>query len=360
MPDAKAVKQKQLIASILCITATVISILVLIAQGAILDYYLISNNPGNKAHYAWIVCDVVALVIWLYTLIRSYIHLRQRQNETQTDGKVVSKVQRSAGLVKSVLGDELRFIYICWLVYACCLVPRVAYIFKTIANYLKEEAFWGPNTLKITVSLAAVLFLFLVYTHHDKEPNTTRIHYLSFLTGTVTFNILDSCQMLDMLFITETEILLTYQLENTILAFACVNFFLPVLALIELRQTSERGKTTTKWYKFIYCLCHIFLTNLPYFIIRSYLWHGRNSGVSTYLTKNVIMLVLDIHEFFSNLGSFRVKICKLCKSSFFHDKFIDDLKICDDCKVSPSDDDDGHDTDDKNEIRLREMKGEKV
>ncbi|XP_077980535.1 uncharacterized protein LOC144435786 [Glandiceps talaboti] len=352
---ASNAKRKRVVQEILTIVAILISILALIAQGVILDYYIISNNKDNNAQYAWIVCDIVATIVWLYALITSFLHFRKLPI-TEADGSITSKPKQNVGTLKSVLGDELRFIYVCWLAYACCLVPRVAYIFKTIAEPLTEAEKFGPNTLKMTISVSAILFLFLVFTHHDVEPNTTRQHYIAFLTGSVTFDLLDTCQLLDMLFVTETGILLTWEIENAIISFACINLFLPVLALVELRENSKDGKTTSRWFKFIYSVCHIFLTNLPYFVIRSHLWHGRNSGVSTYLTKNVIMIVLDVHEFFCNLGSFRLKVCKFCKNYYFLDKFLHNHNVCTACDTFSHKVAHDEDNEEGNDIPLRDLK----
>ncbi|KAJ7363518.1 hypothetical protein OS493_009673 [Desmophyllum pertusum] len=74
--------------------------------------------------------------------------------------------------------DEIKFAYLAWIVYAVHLVPQVATLFKLKASVLDERLIFGPNMLKMNLCLTPMLFLFLIYAHHDAKSHSRRKYYL--------------------------------------------------------------------------------------------------------------------------------------------------------------------------------------
>ena len=94
--------------------------------------------------------------------------------------------------------DELKFAYIAWVVYAIHLIPQVATIFTH--NVFEEELVFGANMLKMNLCLTPMLFLFLIYAHHDTKSHSRQKHSLEKITAAVTLDLFDSVEMLDYLF----------------------------------------------------------------------------------------------------------------------------------------------------------------
>ncbi|XP_078587770.1 transmembrane protein 121B-like [Branchiostoma floridae x Branchiostoma japonicum] len=295
------------VANLICarfgnIPARLLCVLVLVCQGALLDYCLAFYL--NLNWLGWITADIVVVCLWLYALITSYRYFRQKW--------------MSPGLAR--IGDELPFAFISWFVYACLYVPRVAIIFKwEIADELTDHDWFGPNALKTTLALSAPLFLLLLYGHHDAKPHTNRKNYVDRLALGVTFDILDSLELLDILFVQESRVILTFELENAILSFACIVFFLPTVALFELRKSRSDGEVASVNFGVLYSLLFMLLVNVPFLVIRMLLWNIYNQDVSVFLIKNVMLLIIGFKDIWENVGPHGPKKCSECDGTFHPD-----------------------------------------
>ncbi|XP_066276925.1 transmembrane protein 121B-like [Branchiostoma lanceolatum] len=293
------------------IPARVMCVLVLVCQGALLDYCLAFYL--NLNWLGWIAADVVVVCLWLYALITSYRYFRQ--------------TWMSPGAART--RDELPFAFISWFVYACLYVPRVAIIFKwEIAAKLIDHDWFGPNALKTTLALSAPLFLLLLYGHHDAKPHSNRKNYVDRLALGVTFDILDSLELLDILFVEESRVILTFDLENAILSFACIVFFLPTVALFELRKNRSDGEVASVNFGVLYSLLFMLLVNIPFLVIRLLLWNIYNQDVSVFLIKNVMLLIMGFKDIWENLGPHGPRKCSECDGTFHPDQIEPHKEKC--------------------------------
>lgn len=186
---------------------------------------------------------------------------------------------------------ELPLGYIAWLVYAIFLAARVAVIFKQIAYRLTEsEDFFGPNTLKSAVALACVVFFLLIMTHADTPPRSAREYYIQNLSLHVTLDILDTVNILDVLFLEESHVFLSFELHNSIIAISCINLILPTIPLIVLSYTRYGKDELTHSITTIHTIVYFICVNLPYLVIRLVLWHVHSQNVSVFVIKNVLGL----------------------------------------------------------------------
>ena len=289
------------------IAARVFAIGLLILQGAILDYYLIVEE--SSSWFAWIVTDAIILFTWVFTM---WISQRSRRK--------LAKPNESM--------DEIKFAYLAWIVYAAHLVPQVATLFKRKASLLEEKRhIFGPNMLKMNLCLTPMLFLFLIYAHHDAKSHSRRKYYLEKMTAAVTLDLFDSVEMLEYLF-EKDEI--TIALENAILAFSCMNIFLPTFALFELKYNKfhDSGEISPISFKFIYICSFMFFVNVPFLVLRLILWHEHQLDVSVLLAKNALAIVMGIIEIMEFFGEQRPRRCEVCSKTFAKVFFKSHLKTC--------------------------------
>ena len=262
------------------IFARILCVLVIAAQGWILNYYM--AHTYGAIWWAWTVADVFVIAVFIIAFIVSYQYLKTGRNHT---------VVRDGALP---LG------YVAWIVYSIFLVVKIIIIFQTIAETLVEEDFFGPNTLKFALALAAVVYLLLLTTHHETEPDCDRKAYIYSITGSVVGDIFDSIEILNVLFISESRIMPTFELHKCILAFSCFNLMLPALPLVVLSKSRfGRGSLSDKvkvMHKFLYLVA----VNIPFLIIRMVLWHVQNVNVSVFLTKNLVMVGHAFHGVYDN------------------------------------------------------------
>ena len=288
------------------IFARVLALSLLVLQGAILDYYLIIEETSSW-WFAWIITDAIVLSAWVLTMWMSH---------------------RKSQSINAVAKDQSKFAYIAWVVYAVHLVPQVATLFKLKAPFFDErELVFGPNMLKMNLCLTPMLFLFLMYANHDAKSHSRRKYYLEKMTAAVTLDLFDSAEMLEYLFDKEK---ITIKLENAILAFSCMNIFLPTFALFELKfnKFHDSGEVSPISFKLIYVCSFMLFVNVPFLVLRVILWHGYQLDVSVLLAKNVLAVILGIIEIFEFFGEQRPRKCEICKKTFAKHFFKEHCRLC--------------------------------
>ncbi|XP_022799666.1 uncharacterized protein LOC111337594 [Stylophora pistillata] len=286
--------------------ARIFAVTLLVLQGVMLDYYLIVE-ASSSWWFAWVVTDIIVISSWVLTLWLS--HRKSRSATTGTK-------------------DAIKFAYQAWIIYAVHLVPQLATLFKLKSSlFSEEELIFGPNMLKMNLCLTPMLFLFLVYAYHDAKSHSRRKYYLEKMTAAVTLDLFDSVEMLEYLFEEET---ISVPLENSILAFSCMNVFLPTFALFELKfnKFHDSGETSPISFKFIYICTFMFFVNVPFLVFRLILWHGYNLDISVLLAKNALAIVMGIIEIMEFFGEQRPRKCKHCLRTFAKDFFKPHMKLC--------------------------------
>ena len=191
----------------------------------------------------------------------------------------------------------LPLCYISWISYASFLVTKIAFIYKSqIVNELKPDEIFGPQLLKFTISSSCIIFMVLVAAHHDAEKNSQRSLAIKSMCTNTAFELLDSVSFLSLLVFSESKLIYTYDFENFVLSFACINFFLPTIALYQFSLSDfgqvERPLDLTG----IYHLSHLAFVNIPYLAVRIYLWSGYGSDVSLFVMKNIIAVIWHLKD----------------------------------------------------------------
>lgn len=257
---------------------------IVMLQGAILDYFLISFK--TVYWYGWIAADVAILFVFVVTFIISYRHLVLVRQSSTSHGHVQT--------------GSLPLGYFAWFVYSVALVARVAIIFSDFAHFLKEENFFGPNILKVSISLASAVFLLLLMTHHDAKPGSRRKHQIEEFSGTVVFDIFDSVDMLDILFDPVDRADLPSGMCLAIISISCVNFILPIFPLMTLSNSHFGHRATPESLLILHKLLLIFVVNLPLLILRLLIWHVVEKDISIFIVKNLLVIVVLFYHLYEN------------------------------------------------------------
>jgi len=295
------------------IVGKTLCIILLILQGVILDVYIVEHHDYKSLGF--ITTDIIVVAIWIGVMFmakRKFLSklkkIRRRMENEKTDGKAPDEY-----------ADEIPYVFIAWLAYvAITLVPEVAVIFKRFADQLGDVKVFGQNILKIALCITPMLFLLLVNSHHDAKPFSSRRGYIDKLSAGVTLDLLDSIDILEVLFVDDKELNLPVGLENAIIAFACINFFLPTLALLEL-SAIVKGQVRSANFKFLYSISYICLINVPLGAIRIILWTKYDQDVSVFIGKNIIASAIYMFDIYESCGPERPKQCPTCEKHFTPD-----------------------------------------
>ena len=235
----------------------------------------------SKWYWLWSIADAVVLIAFTIAFMESFNFLKKTEQEQNREAKLESRKQ----VIKKA---DLPLGWIAWLIYSVLLAARMAILFQDVVQRLDEKDYFGPNTLKLTLASSAFIFMLLVSTHHDAQYGSSRQSFISSLTKGSTMDILDTIAILDILFITESHIFLTFEMHKTIIAIAFVNLVLPTIPLLVLSQTRFGKDDMTTGLKISHTLIYMFFINVPLFIIRLILWHVRNQNISVFLIKNIL------------------------------------------------------------------------
>ena len=308
------------------VVGKVLCFILLILQGAILDYYLYEHHEYKSLGF--IATDVVVLAIWIGVMFMAKRKLltekwrKVRRGKEKTDGK------HRPVEVKNDGADEIAFVFIAWLAYvAITLVPEIAVIFKRFADQLGDARVFGQNFLKVALCITPMLFLLLVNSLHDAKRYSKRRIYIDKLSAGVTLDLLDSIDILEILFIDDVELKLPVALENAIIAFACINFFLPTLALLEL-SAIVKGEVRSATFQILYSISYIFLVNVPLGVIRIILWTKFNQDVSVFIGKNIIASAIYIFDIYATCGPEEPLRCPGCGKYYTADSVDGHKALC--------------------------------
>jgi CECR6/TMEM121 family len=183
----------------------ILSTVAVLAQGLILDYYIIHYNGSTWA--PWIVADVVTVLAMITAFVYSkryfvrYDQVEQDENhrKVEKDWKEGDKVPRPPAILP--LG------YLSWLVYSSLLVARIVVIFKTFGSNLNGEEFWGTNLLEFVIAGTAGIFAFML-AGRTRRPTASQKVCLKFLQSHVLLEIIDSVEFMTILFTAEHNLMI--------------------------------------------------------------------------------------------------------------------------------------------------------
>lgn len=256
----------------------IICVAIIMLQSASINWYLM-----YYIDYTWAAVfagDVVVIILFAGAIWKS---ARSINDQKHTHNLTASDVK------------HLPLTYISWFVYSILISIKIGVIFTTISTDLDEDDFFGPNTLKTSLALSAIIFVSFLSTQHDCREGM-RKNIVSSLTVTVIFDILDGVDNLENLFDKDVRDSFPPGLADTIIGICCINFILPTIPLFTLAFVKFGLRKMPKRFEVLHKLLIAYAVNLPMFITRMITWHGLSQGISIFVLKNLIAMGITAFE----------------------------------------------------------------
>ena len=258
----------------------------IILQACAMNYLLI--HRGHSSNYGWIAADLLVLAT---SVITSLVHRWAKKKY------IASSSSASNSLFVKVAIHPLGFVT--WLVYSCCIVAKVIVICESgITHNMKDFQFYSLTTLKLSVGMASVVFLFECLIQHNPNESFERKSYADMMAYVISVDILDTVEQLDVVTEEHYRDIISVGQYNAILAIFCLNLILASIPLLILGRMRRRESVYTERLKAIYAFIHVALVNCAFFIMRLTLYFTKQIPVSVFLVKNVIILIIDAREFY--------------------------------------------------------------
>ncbi|KAF6215114.1 hypothetical protein GE061_009863 [Apolygus lucorum] len=260
-----------------------------------MNYYIITHYNTTNTPYFFFVADFLCLATFIGTLATAYNHLRK-----------VSAIQNS---VISLRRDPpkishfglLPLSYVSWLFYVSVLVTKIVIIFsrQTLLRSLVPDDVFGPQLLKVTMTLAAIVFLLLLEGHNWSKRGTPRYSYITSTCAKTGIELLDSVALLSILIDEHPADL--GGMKDFILGIAAFNFFLPALKLYQLSFPDKTIDRRSLLVSVSYYILHLILIDIPFLSIRLYLWFAYGENASMFLMKNILNIILTLRSMYPDL-----------------------------------------------------------
>lgn len=261
-----------------------------IAQGSLLNFLIIYHRQQSHVVYLWFLADFVVVMAFVGALSTSYRRIYRQMRRAL-------KSILPIGLDLPVYG-VLPLGYLSWLLYSCVLTAKIVVVFRLgIAANLGKEGLFNSQLLKIVIGGgASLVFLLLVNAHQPpSNPNDDSRSYMAALCTGTAFEIFDAIAFLELLFVNESRVTLTFPLESGILALASINLILPTIPLLRLSLSDFGQKERPPLLGLVYSTVKLVAIEVPYLGIRAYLWNVYDASTSTvFMLKNILMIIVKI------------------------------------------------------------------
>ena len=219
----------------------------------------------------------------------------------------------------------IRMFFTWGLYTVLALVPNIAIIFAVAGDDLDKEELLGPNTLKVTLCITPVLFLFLLNTASDLSKHEDYRQLATRLSIQVSIDLFDAVEMLDIVLDESqkshchTLVNFTMVMENNVklpflgtqllnhgipkhfgrvmVAVACFSFLLSLLQLAENKLDDGRHEIR-KPLAIVPNGVQIVFVNLTFLIIRAVIFFKFKKDESIFIAKNGIAIFLSSLEIY--------------------------------------------------------------
>ncbi|KAF6031258.1 hypothetical protein EB796_010494 [Bugula neritina] len=263
------------------IPAQLICIILVLGQAFLINNHLVaSSDPKNANLWIWFVGD--GLIILLF--IAAFYFKEWRLTS------LTSKHKDSTGFMKGLPLGILG-----WFLYATLLGTRIAIIFKKDVQ-LESEI----SDLRLTISgTALICVMFTIGHHHNKESLARRASILS-LARNFTIDLLDTVEILNVLFEIAKEHKTDFPLvlEDIVLAIVTLNLLRPSVSLISLFMDHFSTRRRALEIKIAKTIMELLLLNIPLLTIRIYLSVHYGEFLSVFLVKNIMGSIVGMVEIY--------------------------------------------------------------
>ncbi|XP_069484752.1 transmembrane protein 121B [Ambystoma mexicanum] len=281
-----------------------LALVLLLAQGGLLDLYLIAVT--DLYWCSWVATDLVVLAGWGIFFAKNSRGLKkkQQQREKEAAAESLELPQHSPSSQDTEApgeekapgpspGGEWAYTHLAWLIYSIAFTPKVALLVGTsLLEQVELRVPFGGGGLRVTVALSAPLLYALVRSlSTEEDAGACALHQRAracFL-GTC-LDLLDAFALMEQLLMPEAGPL-SPQLRYTLLAVYFVALASPVLWLYDLNKLSSSSGRPRCGRSFLRLLGSGVLVDGPLLAIRGFLCFGpHQQAVSVFLLKNVFFL----------------------------------------------------------------------
>ena len=207
---------------------------------------------------------------------------------------VLVVVCRSRGYAET--DDEMWWVWCLWLVYILIFMISVAIIFGEIVDELDTSDTYGPNFLKAMMCITPALLVLILQLVISPSY---RSHILS-VSVFAALNLFDGIEMLEIVLMQNErdDLQLDDPVKKAIIAFACLSFLVTSLGLT-LNKFNNGNNVERRTNDLAVCLgfCEILFTNVPFLVLRIYVWADCGYEASIFIAKNIVSLVVGLVEF---------------------------------------------------------------
>ena len=184
-----------------------------------------------------------------------------------------------------------------WFLYILLYVVSVGMIFGEVFDKLESSETYGPNFLKAILCIAPAL-LVLVLQLVISPAYRRSVLSLSVIAA---LNLFDGIEMLEIVLMQNEreDFDLEEGVEKSIIVFACLSFVVTSLGLARnefdnvTNTVHERDNSSAVRLG----LCEILFTNIPFLVLRIYVWMDCGYEASIFIAKNILSLVIGFVEF---------------------------------------------------------------
>ncbi|KAJ1166097.1 hypothetical protein NDU88_006507 [Pleurodeles waltl] len=279
-----------------------LALVLLLAQGGLLDLYLIAVT--DLYWCSWVATDLVVLIGWGIFFAKNSRGLKKKQREKEAAGESLELPQHSPSSQDTEgpceekdlgprPGSEWAYTHLAWLIYSIAFTPKVALLVGTsLLEQVELRIPFGGGGLRVTVALSAPLLYALVRslsTEEDAGASALHQRARACFLGTC-LDLLDAFVLMEQLLMPEAGPLSPH-LRYTLLAVYFVALASPVLWLYELNKAASSSKRLQCGRSVLRFLGSGALVDGPLLAVRGFLCFGpHQQPVSVFLLKNVFFL----------------------------------------------------------------------
>ncbi|XP_013877432.1 cat eye syndrome critical region protein 6 [Austrofundulus limnaeus] len=255
----------------------------LVLQGAVLDFYLIVFT--DLYWCSWIATDLVVVSGWAGFFLKNSRSRRER----------ACGFHQKSSMLGCSLG-EFSYSYLAWLIYVIACTPKVVLILETnILDLVALKVPLGLTGLKVTVLLSGPLLFCLINSIvvDLNGPSRHRAHSCFLST---CLDLLDGFSLLELVLAGQVQ---SVYLKYTVLSVYFVALAVPVVWLYELTAAELRCRWL--WARFGTGL----LVNWPLLVVRFFQVLVYKQPVSVFLFKNVFFLLTGLLDLLERCSALR-------------------------------------------------------
>ena len=280
--------------------------LIVLTQGSVLNYYIISRFSKSNTTYFFFLGDFICIFTFAGSLAIAYRYLVEHHlNKKNANQSFIYSPKRFIPNYSTSKFGVLPFIYLSWALYALLLLGKIAVIFTSdIPNNLSTKEVAGPQLLRVAIALSGIVFLILVEGHNWAEEGSPRYIYATSVCTKTGIEVLDTVSLLSIVVTGlggEPAEELTTDFIVIIVVISGMNFLLPILILYKLSLGQHNSDKFPLPITVLHTILHLCCIDIPFLCVRLFLWIKYHHNSSIFIMKNVFGIIYAVRGIYPDL-----------------------------------------------------------